>query len=792
MKGNFYFPVELKTIDRQIKEHKPFAAVTLSTTGLDNASFKDHAPIRLVIKEYKYNEEFKEYEVTENSFDKIVKCPRTALENAIEQADKGGYDIFYHSGINRNDYINDVNVSSEDEFKRDFELYLDGVGKETLFVINGGYDFLLHYLEKDGCGDRVRQLKTDKQVCDLLSLSKQYFAEKGIAPSGKAPKLEEIDAVISGKDISQAEPIAGTDRRAWTIGKFLIKYGIEHNYLKEEDMEAFAAKMSQSLIDYYSEQGRRDYEGKSFTDKINAIYEMKDRATGKPVLDKAKILDKNSDCDISRLLRQMREGEKKGVIFMQAATTGFDRSQDLPLKVGEPIQFTAVAYNFDNGRLAQQKGGVAINIKASSSAIGKAQTLANTGKFDAFGYTGINIDDYLAGKKVNSPDKAVEKINKFFDEFSLDDYILVSNGRQEDGKLLTQHALSQLMNADVVSADCIDFTQIIKEYCVLVHEDVATYGSKNAILNPETYDEKDFSLESVAKHNNVDNIKSTKGRCACTAMLLDKIYAQQAELYPDIFKAIADKQAEIKAQQEQAQQQETPAEDEPAGYEDEPAPSSEPSYDEDTPSGYDEPESEPAGMPLSVSRRDMDEDRDAPSENDAPPSYRARAGMRNRPVRPRPDRDEYERRYSERYSRPDRPDGTERSDNSPDVSMLIKALAESNALNKALTEQIAVQNKVMEMFTDKLFGVVDKQTQTIELVVGLSESLNEKNVSAEKSEDKETLSVNEQLEKIKEQIDSVRSDVKNFRANQALVDANNSIHQSQRILEEPEKKKDED
>ena len=188
----------------------------------------------------------------------------------------------------------------------------------------------------------------------------------------------------------------------------------------------------------------------------------------------------------------------------------------------------------------------------------------------------------------------------------------------------------------------------------------------------------------------------------------------------------------------------------------------------------------------------MDEDRDAPSENDAPPSYRARAGMRNRPVRPRPDRDEYERRYSERYSRPDRPDGTERSDNSPDVSMLIKALAESNALNKALTEQIAVQNKVMEMFTDKLFGVVDKQTQTIELVVGLSESLNEKNVSAEKSEDKETLSVNEQLEKIKEQIDSVRSDVKNFRANQALVDANNSIHQSQRILEEPEKKKDED
>ena len=775
MKDTFYTPIQLLALEEQLKAHKPYAALAISTTGLNTAEFKEHSPIRVVMQQYAYNNDTMEYEPTDFRFDKEVACSRLALEKAIENADKAEnpYDTFLYAGINREDYIKGEGVSSVSDFKRDFELYLDGIKKDTLLIINGGYAFAKDSLTTIDCMDKIEEMRTDRKICDLLPLSKQYFQKRNATFKGKAPRLEELNALILDKDVSSAERIVGTDNRVETVSNFVIRYAKDEKFIEGESWEKFYKKREAEMLEMMSKNGRRDYESKSFTEKFASLTEMK-RGKG-TVIEPEKVKDIDSDCDLSVFLRTVRGQEnKKGFIIMQAASTGMDyKATTLAGRLGEPIQFSAIVYDFVDGKL-EKKDGVSFNIKASNEAIAKAQAVAETGKFDAFKYAGINSDEYLAGKKVHPINKAVEKLNEFFGKYDLNEYALVSNGRQNSGRLFTQDCISQIASLGAVTAPCIDFTQVIKEYCYLVHEENALYPT-NAIVNAETFNEKDFGLESIAKHNTNKELTSTKDRCAFTYWCLQRIYEQQKELFADKFVQKSDAEAVQKVPE--LEKQEVPEEDIPVPVKDE-----EPKQEEISAPDI---EDEPAPELVRNEENSYNTERSNESyDEDEPPVNR-------RFPRPSEREEQRENRYNRYRHRPagmpqrdsdeERPYRAPVPDMSGEVRALINAVRQTNELNQTLAQQIATQNRVMESITDKLFGIITEQSDVIRTVAEI----------AEKSEQAEPKKLTEKLDHLKDQIDEVRKEVKDSKIRESLTDANNALAKGQRLIEDPEKKKEE-
>lgn len=767
MKDDFYVPIQLVALEEQLKAHKPYAALSISTTGLNSAAFKEHSPIRVCVKQFAYNESTMEYEPTEFAFDKLVACSRQALERAVENADKeeNPYDTFFYAGVNRDDYIKGEGVLSVEDFKRDFELYLDGIRKDTLLIINGGYSFAKDSLSVIGCMDKLDELKAERKIDDLLPLSKQYFQKRGVGFSGGAPRLEELNALVCDKDVSSAERIVGTDRRVDAISNFVIRYAKDEKFIEGESWNKFYKKQEAQMLEAMSINGRRDYESKNFTEKIKALTDIK--KGGKTVIDPEAVMDINSDSDISVLLRTFRgQEDKKGFIVMQASTTGFDRkASTLSGRIGEPIQFAAVAYDFDNGKL-KKAGVTAFNIKASNEAIAKAQAVAENGNFDAFGYAGININDYLANKKVLSVDKAAEKLNDFFNKFSPKEYALVSNGRQSSGRLFTQEAISQIASIEAVTAPCIDFTQAIKDYCYLAHENFKEYP-KNVLVDAEKFTEKDFGLDSIAIHTTGASLASTQQRCSFTILCMEKLLAQQKELFADKFVQRPEPQDEKTVEIIKQEKPEQNIPEEPVITETEPA-EDEPQQEEIPESEPEEKEQEPE--PKRYERPDRYEN--GMDENE--PIRHGRMANIHRPRRiPRQDAEE------------SYPYGNAYPDLRNEVKDLIAALNQTNELNKTLVNQITVQNEriaaqgeFMNNVTDKLFGIITEESEVMRSVIQITEG---------KEEPKK---LNERLDLLKDKIDEVRKEVKDAKVRETLTEANNAIAKGQRIMDDPEKKKD--
>ena len=765
MKDDFYVPLQLVALEEQLKAHKPYAALSISTTGLNSATFKEHSPIRVCVKQFAYNEDTMEYEPTEFVFDKLVECSRAALEKAVENADKeeNAYDVFHYAGINRDDYIKGEGVSSVADFKRDFELYLDGIKKDTLLIINGGYSFAKDSLSTIDCMSKIDEMKADKKIDDLLPLSKQYFQKRGVGFSGAAPRLEELNALVCDKDVASAERIVGTDKRADAISNFVIRYAKDEKFIEGESWHKFYKKQEAQMLEAMSANGRRDYESKNFAEKIKALTEI--TKNGTTVIDPEKVMDINSDSDISVLLRTLRGQEgKKGFIVMQASTTGFDyKATTLSGRIGEPIQFSALAYEFTDGK-PKKVGVTAFTIKASNEAVAKAQAVAENGKFDAFEYAGLNISDYLANKKVLSVDKAAEKLNDFFSKYDPKEYALISNGRQPSGRLFTQEAISQIASIEAVTAPCIDFTQAIKDYCYLTHENFKEYP-KNVLVDAEKFAEKDFGLDSIAIHSTGAKLSSTQQRCSFTVLCLSKIYAQQKELFADQF---AQKPVEQEEETIEIIKQEKPERDIPNIPEpDEDEPQAETPENEPAEQEYTEPSEPSDSEPRRWERPDRYEDA---SENDPEPVRHGRmagGGFRN----------------SRRFSRNPENSYEEESRNSyPDmrneVRNLINAVKQTNELNQTLVEHIKSQDIIMNNITDKLFGIIAEQSEVLRSVAQIAEG---------KEEPKK---LNERLDLLKDKIDEVRNEVKDTRVKETLTDANNAIARGQRIMDEPQKKKD--
>jgi len=804
MKSKFYVPVQLLTLEEQLKRQEPFASLVISTTGLDNKDFDEHSPIRVCIKEYQYNKQVGEYEEAETKFDKFIAANREALERAVAEADKdGGYDTFEYCGVDRDAYIKGENVLEAEDFKREFETYCEYLKKNnTLLVVNGGYSFAEKYLGKIECDTVIGELRDNDKVCDLLALSKQYFEDNKLPFKGGAPTLEEINAVISKKDPAEAQRIKGTDRRAQVIDNFIVKFGIDKGILKN-DWETYFKRRDIDIAADMSRKGRKEYENKDFETKLEVLMNGFDKRQNKPVIDVDKITDRNSDCDISTLFRDLADKGKKGVIVMQAATTGFDYGEDLPYKVGEPIQLTALVYNFkEDGSIdaRQPVDNMSMDIKASDAAIGKAKAMADNKKFDAFAYTGINYADYMKAIEsgnVHSATKAGDRVIEFFSQYKPEDYVIVSNGRQDDGKLLTQHAISIIGNSSIVSAPCVDFTQAIKEYCGLCHKEYETYKD-NRLVDPNTYDGKDFSLEEIARHNGMDNIKSTQLRCLFTAQAVSLLLNQQIELFPEQYarEGIVQEEKEPEGRTKEEFEDKIP-EEEPEEVQPE-----EPSEEQDEEENKeDEPDlSEitnkvkniniPSPLPSAPSGVNDEPEKDEETKESIEEAERRRkraefAERRRRNVEHRFDTERTERDEDE--SRPERTPVQRGMSGTPsaDIKALIKAVMETGEMNKqlaeqnkSLTEMIAKQNAAMENFANRLLDIANDQNKVFGYIVGYDKT--------------DPKSITSYLDGIKEKITKVSEDLTNEKAATALADANNSILKSQKQIDKDADKEKED
>ena len=812
MKSKFYVPIQLLTLEEQLKKQEPFASVVISTTGLDSKDFDEHCPIRVCIKEYQFNKQVGEYEEAETKFDKLISANREALEKAVEEADKdGGYDTFRYCGIDRDAYIKGENVLEPEDFKREFETYCEYLKKNNaLLIVNGGYSFAEKYLGKIECGTVLDSLKDNDKVCDLTSLSKQYFEENKINFKGGAPTLEEINAVISKKDPATAQRIEGADRRAQVVDNFIVKLGIDKGIL-QNDWETFFKRRDIDIIADMSRKGRKEYENKDYETKLEVLMNGFDRKKNK-IIDADKIVDRDSDCDISTLFRTLADKDKKGVIVMQAATTGLDFGEDLPYRVGEPIQFTALVYNFnEDGSINTQQpvDNISMDIKASDAAIGKAKALADGGKFDAFEYTGIKYADYMKAienGKIHSSIKAGERVIEFFEKYKPEDYVIVSNGRQEDGKLFTQHAISIIGNSSIVTAPCVDFTQAIKEYCGLCHKDYETYKD-NRLVDPNTYDGKDFSLEEIARHNGMNNIKSTQLRCLFTAQAVSLLLDQQIELFPEQYireGAVQEKEPEGRTKEEfEDKLPEEEPEEEPNEVQPEEEPASEPTNEpanepEPERDGEDGGEKDLSAITRRVRKMEIPSAQldvpspieETPEPKEEEPKFSARAARteeqfrrRGREYRHIPER----RMEGEPKSDRPFPERTEMPKPAPsvDVEALIKAVTEAGEMNrqlaeqnKSLTEILVRQNAVMENVANRLLDIANDQNKVFGYIVGYDKS--------------DPKSITSYLDGIKEKITKVSEDLNNEKAATALADANNSILKSQKQIDKDIDKENDD
>lgn len=488
MKETFDIPnADLLRLSITLKEHKPYIVLSVNSTGINNKDFQDNQPIRMYMQEFVYDEDRQEY-TRGMTFDKLIKCSPEALANAIKN--ESNFDVFEYSGVNKDDYINGINVLDVSDFKTAFFAFIDGTAEDTLFIANG-LPFCTGMLESIDCADKLYDLVRNQQVLDQRALTIAYFKQHTISP--KKTTLEALNDVLHKFEEGHTEKINGTENRVRVISDFVDRYGVEQGYLIPENENS--ARMTSTLFQDMQAAGRKKYLNADLDAKFDMLINNPKQALA------PECKDRNFDCDLNRLY-DILDGKTgaKGIVFFQAGTTGFKADN-------MPIQFSAVLCELREGRLVATKQQY-FDIRTENRAIQKALDLKNKGEFDAFAYTGIDIDAYFEGyqtdpsgvkstKPQKDKDAAANTINRFFEKYPPSEYPLVTNGRGRDGRSFSQTALSQMANISILNTPYIDFTQVIKEYSYVAHYD-SQYPC-NVLLN-EQKGVKNFSLAEVGQH----------------------------------------------------------------------------------------------------------------------------------------------------------------------------------------------------------------------------------------------------------------------------------------------------
>lgn len=589
-KRSFPTSPTLKQLEETMKAHESFAIMAMSSSGIDaNAE-----AIRAVIQEYSFNDELKRYEPS-LTFDRMVKCSQEQLDKMLTDTH---YDYFGNAGIDRDAYIRGEGVLSKEAFGKELMSFMRAVEQEgrTLLVINGGADFAKKLLSK--VSEETRQMIADKELdrtaVSQTALTADYFKRHDIhkkltlenlrdeiipSPTGSfrkmlmedSPRMQDFqtmskeefcrtanvtpyqyDATVADFELRSAK-IIGAEARVALIAKFAEVDGREQGIL-ENEFDSRWREASVADAQKMSEQGKERYQNSDYEQKLGIL-------VSSHAVEEEIVMREDTNCDLNNLLHIMAkkgmdgEGHNKGFVVMQAATTGFDRRG-----VGEPIQVSAVAYTLgDDGSIrAEQNGIFDFNIQASERAVTTALSRAETG-FDAFKYTGINPDEYRAGKDVHTREEALTALDDFFKAFPPEEYPVITNGGSKRDPALTfaQEALSALGNLPVFSdkEHTVDFTQAIKEYSYRAYFE----GTENVILDEDQI--KTFSLENVVAANSellemlggdTDTaLSSTLRKVNATSLLADAIRMQDIErTRPELLQAVEQEQAEQAQPQE--------------------------------------------------------------------------------------------------------------------------------------------------------------------------------------------------------------------------------------------------
>lgn len=568
MKGKFYAPSSLMQLDETLKEHKPYAALVVSTTGLDSNAFSDHSPTRVCLKQFDWNEETKSYKEA-FSFDKMVKAPQAAVDEAIKNA--GSYDAFANGGIDRDAYQRGENVLSQEDFRKEFASVIAALKQDdSVLIINGTRSFAEQYLGKIGCADGISDLAASGKLLEQTRLTQEYFQKEGISgradletlrnsllrsPTGsfiddeqkmqdfrrlskedflKAhPDVTEKKYFLTEKDVSnRTSKIIGGDKRIDVINDFITKRGRDEHIL-ESEWQSRQRESDAAYVSGLSEKGKQRYRDDSFSDKLGCLIE-------KGVISPDNIMHGNSE--FQKLVDMMEDKNNKGCIVIHAASTGFDFNAPAPRSTGFPIQFSAVCYERKNGEIdfSRKPTGCEVTIAAPARDVLRAEANITDKRrpYNTFLETGISLEDYKQGKGVTQPQEAAKQINDFFRAYPPDSYPIVAIGGTKGSEhSFAQTCMSNLANFAMCEAPYIDFAQVIKEYAfVASHDDVYP---KNVLFDEEKLQGKSFSLRDVAlargnepQPGTTGNpLNSTSKMCVFTAQMMNLLEQQQIELF---------------------------------------------------------------------------------------------------------------------------------------------------------------------------------------------------------------------------------------------------------------------
>lgn len=525
MKGNFSLDnlLQLANLEKTLSNHEPYVVMSISATGVNDATFSEHYPTRVTAQEYVYDDEVKNYVKGVRVFDEMVKCSEESLQHALNS----NYDVFVSSGIDREAYIRGENVLSISDFQKQFGLFMSGT-KENTKIITNNTDFCIQVLDKVNCGDMLREAQANHTLLDQPTLTAEYFDIHRINASSR---LENLNNVLQGRPATEAATkIVGLDKRNDITSRFVAMYGAEKGILPNQ-YESLHYEQASQYIQSISEQGKSNYRNATFERKLEILLKS-------GVLTDA-VLDRNSDCHLNKLLDVYdNKNGIKGVTIMQSASSGF--------KAGDaPMQVSIVVLDCENGSLNDKpKKVLSMDITIDNESLSAAVSQAKSGQFDAFAYTGINMQAYLEGKAteangtpskdklVVSQDKALEELYKFFKNLNLNEYPILTNGiaRNDPQHGWSQNNLAKIGNLPAFDAPFIDVAQVIKEYSYRAYYDEAY--PNNALIDVTAWDEnKTFALQEVAKEAGAEReMAHTLEKVFAMAGIAESIFNQQNEM----------------------------------------------------------------------------------------------------------------------------------------------------------------------------------------------------------------------------------------------------------------------
>ncbi len=567
--GTFYAPTNLKKINETLQAHEPYAAIVVSTTGLDNGDFKQHSPTRVVIKQFEYDNELKAYNES-YVFDQMVKAPEEAVKKALEVAVAGGYDAFAMGAIDKDAYQKGTNVLSVEDFQKKFTEAVEVLRNDKATVIANNKDFVIEYLGKIGCADTFKTLDTDNRLLDQVRLTQEFLQQNAISyktatletlrdalrpsPSGSFYKdkekmkgffklskedflkehsdITEKQYDITARDVERRETlrkegIVGGDKRIAVINNFVTQHG-RNEHILEDERQSQQRESEAAYIQEMSERGKENYKKDGLKEKYEFLIE---KGHVKP----DEILAGKSE--FHKLVQAVEDKGNKGIVIMHAASTGMERGKPLPAATGFPIRFSALYFERDkNGKIDfgdnASPYGIDITIQAPAKSLAFAKALKDnpTRPYDTFAEAGIDYSAYMAGENVTSADEAREQINRFFKSIDLKNAPIVAiGGTNGSTHSFTQECIKNLGNFAVTEAPHIDITQVIKDYVYLVSND--NKYPENVLFTEEQISGKNLGIQDVAKARGEENVKSPFHKCCFAVSLIDALEQQQTELF---------------------------------------------------------------------------------------------------------------------------------------------------------------------------------------------------------------------------------------------------------------------